>query len=112
MRNPIRPSVHHGKDRNISNLEIIKDEGLSGFKANRPGFQRLQAMCRSGEINTVIVYDLSRLSRSVRDTLAFIEDVVQRHGVNFISLTQDVDTASPMGRAFLGFTSIFNQLYR
>lgn len=63
------------EDRGIQNLQIIKDEGLSGFKNNRPGFQLLKQLCRTGEVSTVIVYDLSRLSRSVRDTLAFIEDV-------------------------------------
>lgn len=102
----------HCELKGITLAEIIKDEGVSGFKSNRPGFVRLQAMCRARETNMVIVYDLSRLSRSVRDTLAFIEDVIQKHSVNFVSLTQDVDTSTPMGRAFLGFTSIFNQLYR
>jgi site-specific DNA recombinase len=92
--------------------EIISDEGLSGFKSNRDGFQKLVALCESKQVRAVIVYDLSRLSRSVRDTLEFIEDVINRNGIEFISLLNDIDTSTPTGKAFLGITAIFNQLYR
>lgn len=92
--------------------EIISDEGLSGFKSNREGFQRLISLCESRQVRTVIVYDLSRLSRSVRGTLEFIEDTVNKNGIEFISLLNDIDTSTPTGKAFLGITAIFNQLYR
>lgn len=92
--------------------EVICDEGLSGFKTNRDGFQRLVSLCESREVQTVIVYDLSRLSRSVRDTLEFIEDTINKNGIEFISLLNDIDTSTPTGKAFLGITAIFNQLYR
>jgi site-specific DNA recombinase len=92
--------------------EVICDEGLSGFKSNRQGFQRLVALCESKQVKTVIVYDLSRLSRSVRDTLEFIEDTINKNGIEFVSLLNDIDTSTPTGKAFLGITAIFNQLYR
>lgn len=92
--------------------EIITDEGLSGFKSNREGFQKLVALCESKQVKTVIVYDLSRLSRSVRDTLEFIEDTINKNGIEFVSLLNDIDTSTPTGKAFLGITAIFNQLYR
>jgi len=98
--------------KNITDLRLIVDEGLSGFKSNRPGFQEVIRLCREGVVERVIVYDLSRLSRSVRDTLEFIEDTVHRYNISFVSLVQDLDTSTPMGKAFLGFTAIFNQLYR
>jgi site-specific DNA recombinase len=98
--------------KGIRDLEIIADKGMSGFKSNRPGFQRLIQLCASKQVKMVIVYDLSRLSRSVRDTLAFIEDDIQKNGIEFASIQQDLDTSTPMGKAFLGFTAIFNQLYR
>lgn len=100
------------EQKGIDGLKMIADEGLSGFKSNRPGFQELIRSCREGEVERVIVYDLSRLSRSVRDTLEFIEDTVHKYGISFVSLMQDLDTSTPMGKAFLGFTAIFNQLYR
>lgn len=104
--------VNYATAKELGRVEIIADEGISGFKSNRPGFQRLFEMCRSGTVKTVIVYDLSRLSRSVRDTLAFVDDVVHKRGVALVSLQQDLDTSTPHGRAFLSFIAVFNQLYR
>lgn len=98
--------------KGISDVEIIADKGISGFKSSRPGFQRLISMCAAKEASLIIVNDLSRLSRSVRDTLAFVEDVVNRHGVEFVSLQNDIDTTSPMGKAFLAISAVFNQLAR
>ena len=98
--------------KGLSEPELIADEGLSGFKSNREGFQRLVALCESKQVKTVIVYDLSRLSRSVRDTLEFIEDTINKNGIEFVSLLNDIDTSTPTGKAFLGITAIFNQLYR
>ena len=92
--------------------ELITDEGLSGFKSSREGYQKLVSLCKAREVSTVIVYDLSRLSRSVRDTLEFIEDVINKNGIEFVSLLNDIDTSTPTGKAFLGITAIFNQLYR
>jgi site-specific DNA recombinase len=91
---------------------IIADEGVSGFKDNRQGFQKLVELCKKGRVKTLIVYDLSRLSRSVRSTLSFIEDLIQKQGISFVSLCQDIDTESPHGKAFLTLISVFNQLYR
>ncbi|MFG1523477.1 recombinase family protein [Halobacteriovorax sp. RZ-3] len=93
-------------------LEIISDEGVSGYKGNRKGFQELVSRCRLKVVDVVIVYDLSRLSRSTRGTLAFIEDEIEANRIEFISLKNDIDTSTPMGKAFLTFISLFNQLYR
>lgn len=98
--------------KGLEQPEIISDEGLSGFKSNREGFQKLVSLCESKQVKTVIVYDLSRLSRSVRDTLEFIEDTINKNGIEFVSLLNDIDTSTPTGKAFLGITAIFNQLYR
>jgi site-specific DNA recombinase len=92
--------------------EIIADEGVSGFKSEREGFQTLIKLCKTKQVGIVIVYDLSRLSRSVRGTLEFIEDVVHKNGIEFVSLQNDIDTTTPMGKAFLAISAVFNQLYR
>jgi DNA invertase Pin-like site-specific DNA recombinase len=91
---------------------VISDAAASGYKSNRPGYLKVVELCRSGNVDTLIVYDLSRLSRSVRTTLEFIEDVVNRYHINFVSLKQDINTATPGGRAFLAISAVFNQLYR
>ena len=103
---------HHCQERGIEKLVVIADEGLSGYKSARPGYQELLRLCREGQVASVIVTDLSRLSRSVRDAFHFLEEVVQPLGIDFVSLGQNLDTSTPMGKAVFGFTSIFNQLYR
>ena len=101
------------KLKGLAQAEIIADEGVSGFKsASRAGFQQLVSLCKAGQVKTVIVYDLSRLSRSVRDTLEFIEDTITKRGIEFVSLQNDIDTSSPTGKAFLTISAVFNQLYR
>ena len=97
--------------KGLADPEIIVDLGMSGTTDRRPGFQRLISLCKNGVVGTVIVFDLSRLSRSVRNTLAFIDDIVAKHGIAFVSLSQQIDTSTPHGRAFLQFISIFNELY-
>lgn len=100
------------KLKGIESLEIIADRGVSGFKDNREGFQKLRSLCLQGQVKTVIVYDLSRLSRSVRGTLSFIEEVVNPNNIDFVSLSQNIETGTPMGKAFLSITAVFNELYR
>jgi len=101
------------KLKEISNLRILKDAGISGYKkSNRCGFKTLEKICIQGKVERVIVYDLSRLSRSVRDTLEFVDDVIAKKDIGFVSLQQDINTETPMGRAFLVISSVFNQLYR
>lgn len=92
--------------------EIIKDEGISGFKANRPGFQQVVKLCKAKQVKVLIAYDLSRLSRSVRTTLEFIDDVITKHGVELVCLKQSIDTGTASGKAFLAISSVFAQLYR
>lgn len=100
------------KLKGLPDPEIIADEGVSGFKDSREGFQKLIQLCEKGQVQTVIVYDLSRLSRSVRNTLEFVEDTIQKNRIEFVSLQNDIDTTSPAGKAFLTISAVFNQLYR
>lgn len=81
-------------------LELIAvhaDEGLSAKRAdNRPGLvAALDAARRQRAV--LIVYSLSRLSRSVRDTLSIVESL-DKAGAGFVSLTESIDTTSAAGR--------------
>lgn len=95
-----------------TDLEFISDEGYSGFKSSRPGFQKLIGLCSKKQASMVIVYDLSRLSRSVLHTLQFVEETIAPNGIEFVSLQNSIDTSTPMGKAFLTISACFNQLYR
>ncbi len=100
------------KLKNLPEPEIISDEGVSGFKSERAGFQTLIKLCSTKQVQIVIVYDLSRLSRSVRGTLEFVEDTIHKNNIEFVSLQNNIDTSTPMGTAFLSISAVFNQLYR
>lgn len=86
------------------------DGGYSGATTDRPALQRMLSEIK--EIDIVVVYKLDRLSRSQRDTLELIEDHFLKNEVNFASVTENLDTSTPMGRAMIGIMSAFAQLER
>lgn len=91
---------------------IYSDPGFSGSNMDRPALQRMFADILAGHLDMVLVYKLDRLSRSQRDTLYMIEDVFLKNGVDFVSMTENFDTSTPLGRAMIGILSVFAQLER
>ncbi len=88
------------------------DGGFSGSNLSRPAMAELVETIRGGAVERVVVYKLDRLSRSQKDTLYLIEDVFLPHGVDFVSIGENIDTGSPYGRAMIGILSAFAQLER
>lgn len=88
------------------------DAGYSGANTNRPSLQRLVIATESHKHDKVLVYKLDRLSRSQKDTLELIEDVFLAHDVDFVSMSENFDTATPFGRAMIGILAVFAQLER
>lgn len=75
---------------------VYKDEGLSGGSSDRPGFQEAVAhACREKAV--LVVYSLSRFARNTQDALHYSE-TLRLCGANLASLTEKLDTHSPMGR--------------
>ncbi|MBQ7037453.1 MAG: recombinase family protein [Clostridia bacterium] len=98
--------------RELSRRELYIDGGFSGSNIDRPAMTKLIEDVRRGEISHVVVYKLDRLSRSQKDTLYLIEDIFNPKGVTFISMNENMDTSTPIGRAMLGIMSAFAQLER
>ena len=90
---------------------IYEDEGFSGGNTNRPAFQRLINDIKYGNIDLLICYRLDRISRNVAD-FSSVLDVLQEYKVDFISIKEQFDTSSPMGRAMIYIASVFAQLER
>lgn len=86
------------------------DGGYSGATLDRPALQ--QMLSDLDHIDVVVVYRLDRLSRSQRDTLTLIEDYFIKNGVDFVSITETLDTSTPFGKAMIGILSVFAQLER
>ena len=91
---------------------VYTDAGYSGSNTKRPDLQRLLTDVRAGLVDCVLVYKLDRLSRSQKDTLMLIEDTFLAAGVAFVSMSENFDTSTPLGRAMVGILSVFAQLER
>lgn len=78
--------------------DILTDEGYSGADFTRPGLARLLRKLRRGD--TIVVWRLDRLGRSLFELLKLIRDLNER-GVEFRSLSESLDTSTPGGRLLL-----------
>ena len=98
--------------KGLADFRRYIDGGFSGSNLSRPAITELVEAIRGGTVERVVVYKLDRLSRSQKDTLYLIEDVFLPHGVDFVSINENIDTGSPYGRAMIGILSAFAQLER
>jgi site-specific DNA recombinase len=87
------------------------DGGISGASLDRPDLQRLLGDIRAGKIDTVVVYKVDRLTRSLTDFAKLVE-LFDTHGVSFVSVTQSFNTTSSMGRLTLNVLLSFAQFER
>ena len=90
---------------------IYEDEGFSGGNLDRPQFRRMMADAQAGRLSAVVVYRLDRISRSVGDFAGLIEALGGKK-IAFVSIREQFDTDSPMGRAMMYIASVFSQLER
>src|SRR5215831_6051511 len=74
-----------------------RDEGISGSKDSRPALDRLMKDAKSRKFDVVIVARFDRFARSVSHLLRALEEF-SHLGVNFVSLSESIDTSTPMGK--------------
>ena len=91
--------------------EMYDDGGISGATMERPALKRLLADIEARRIDTVVVYKVDRLTRSLRD-FAKIVDVFDTAGASFVSVTQAFNTTTSMGRLTLNMLLSFAQFER
>ncbi len=87
------------------------DGGFTGGNMDRPALQRLLSDIEAGRIDCVVVYKVDRLSRSLLDFARMME-TFERKGVSFVSVTQQFNTATSMGRLVLNVLLSFAQFER
>lgn len=97
-----------GQDEGISEYT---DEGLTGANTNRPMLKALLQDVRDGLIGAIVVYQLDRLSRDVRDFANIYATLEEKH-VMFVSIKENIDTATPIGKAMMYVTMVFAQMER
>ncbi len=87
------------------------DGGYSGGSTERPALQRLLADVGTGKVDVIVVYKVDRLTRSLADFAKLVE-LFDGHGVSFVSVTQQFNTTTSMGRLTLNVLLSFAQFER
>ena len=87
------------------------DGGFSGGNLDRPALQRLLAEVRAGRVDVIVTYKVDRLTRSLADFARLIE-IFDAHDVSFVSITQQFNTTTSMGRLTLNVLLSFAQFER
>lgn len=102
--------IHFGEEE-AEKAVIYEDEGFSGKNLDRPQFKAMFEDIKNGKISAVLCYRLDRISRNIGDFANLITELTSM-GVAFISIKEQFDTNSPMGRAMMYIASVFSQLER
>lgn len=112
IQNQIDLCKQHINNRfNDCEFIIYEDEGYSGGNANRPQFKSMIEDAKKNKFNILICYRLDRVSRNICDFSGTIE-LLNNHNISFISVKEQFDTSTPMGRAMMYIASVFAQLER
>ena len=91
--------------------EAFDDGGCSGANLERPALQQLMSAIEAGRIDCVVVYKVDRLSRSLLDFTRLMA-AFERHKVSFVSVTQEFNTTTSLGRLTLNILLSFAQFER
>lgn len=95
----------------ITDYVIYEDENQSGVKQSRPSLDRMMKDVREGLIEKVIVYSFSRYARSVTHLLRALEEF-RKVNVGFVSITESIDTNTPLGAVVFTILGAVAQLER
>ena len=110
QRKLIENFVEHNPDIEVVSEKI--DDGYSGIIFDRPAFKEMMQDVTDGNINCVIVKDLSRLGREYIETGRYLRRVFPAYGVRFIAITDSIDTAHDSGDDLtVSVKNIMNEAY-
>lgn len=103
--------INNTMGNNNVEFTIYEDEGFSGGNMDRPEFKKMLTSAVKNEFDTLICYRLDRISRNVADFSNLVQKL-QELNIDFISIKEQFDTSTPMGRAMMYISSVFAQLER
>ena len=110
LENQNRAIRNYAERNNMEIIEWFEDPGVSAKTANRPGLQKLLEFCKEhkGEIDHVVVYNISRISRNINSFCADIGQRLATSGVTLRSTMENVDE-TPIGKLMLTFALAIHQ---
>lgn len=101
---------HFGQEA-ADNALVFEDEGFSGKNTNRPQYQKMMKAVQKGNIQAIVCYRLDRMTRSVRDCADLVEEL-ECYDTVFVSLKENFDLSTPIGKAMFNIVITFAQLER
>jgi len=107
-----RQYIHvHLPDIKNDDILIYEDEGFSGGNTERPQFKKMIKDAKENKFTSIVCYRLDRISRNIGDFAKLIEELNALQ-ISFVSIKEQFDTSSPLGRAMMYIASVFSQLER
>ena len=101
----------YARKSGFSYTRHFTDDGYSGTNFNRPGINELLRAVEAGQVETVIVKDLSRFGRNYLQVGFYTEVLFPDKGVRFIAINNGIDSAKPCENDFAPFLNIMNEWY-
>jgi site-specific DNA recombinase len=112
IENQIQFCKNYSKLKGVNvDFIVYEDEGFSGGNIDRPGFKQMMKDAEAKKFEVVSCYKLDRISRSLSDFSSIIEQFAKLD-IQFLSVTEQFDTTTPIGRAMLSIIAVFAQLER
>jgi len=99
------------EQNNLKHYELFTDEAISGAKISRPALNRMMDAIDRGEASQVVVFSFSRFARSTTHLLQALQKFKEKN-VQFVSITEKIDTNSPMGVAMFTILGALSQMER
>lgn len=101
----------HIKDADKAEICVFEDEGYSGKNTKRPEFQKMMQEIKKGGCKYLVCYKLDRMGRNIIDIASLVEELNELK-VSFISIKENFDTSTPLGKTMLYIAGIFAQMER
>jgi site-specific DNA recombinase len=89
--------------------ELFEDPGYSSANFDRPGFQEMMDRVQQGKIDAIVIYKLDRMGRNTREMLNLVYEL-EEYGCNLLSISENIDPSTAMGRAFMQMLMVFAEL--
>lgn len=96
---------------NIRDCRIFTDEGISGGVRSRPALDELMLEARAGKLERVIVFSFSRFARNTKHLLNALDEF-EKLGVDFVSVSESIDTSTSMGKVIFTILAALSQMER
>ena len=101
----------YARSKGFRNIRHFTDDGYSGTNFNRPGFTALLEEVNAGNVETILIKDMSRIGRNYLQVGFYTEILFPEKGVRFIAVNNNVDSNSPTENEFTPFLNIMNEWY-